>query len=728
MNDDDLIAILRKEEQAAQDWQDSELSAARQEALDYYDRKPFGDEQEGQSKVVTSELADTVESLMPSLMRVFASGEEVVEFTPMHPGEEQAAREASRYVPHVLMRENDGFRILYWFFKDALMYRLSAMTVDLEEKEEAKTDPVAHWTAEQLAAAELLAREVGASEVSIEVEADPQDVDSAASEAAPQTFSGTITIKRRRKRVVPDNIAPEDFLCSPGCRDIDQASFAGYRREVTASDLRLLGMSQEDIDTLSSDRTQTPESWQRDPSAEVDHRRKDSERKFWVVVAYLRADDNGDGISEMLRVVYAHGGGAAGRVIERMEWREGEAPIVAGSPILMSHTLVGRSIHDQVKDLQDVDTALTRGMLDNLYLTNRPRPAISERVNINNVLDWTPGMPIQVRGGDNPAAHISWLQVPSVIGPAQAALEYFATVRENRTGITRYNQGLDADSLNKTASGVSMIMSAAQQRQELIARTFAETSIKRLMRLIYRAIKRAATGKVRYFDGDDWAECDPGRWPDDMHLVVNVALGTGNKQQELQNLMLIGAGQEKLLLAQGGPAGPMVRLEHIANTFRKLVEAAGFKASTQFVASPREIREAPPAPLPPPPPPAPEMVKIRADVEHNAARLALDSRKVEQDAFFRQQEIDIKRAGLSADNVRRESPNAVLDSETGAPVETRTSIGEGMKAQADAIDKLAAGFDQGMQAIAAAMMAEQELIRGPDNRVIGTRRKAMEKN
>jgi hypothetical protein len=87
-----------------------------------------------------------------------------------------------------------------------------------------------------------------------------------------------------------------------------------------------------------------------------------------------------------------------------------------------------------------------------------------------------------------------------------AALEYMATVRENRTGIVRNNQGLDADSLNKTASGMNMLMSAAQQRQELIARVLAETAIKRLYRLVYRAIKRACTGPVKYWSGKQFAK------------------------------------------------------------------------------------------------------------------------------------------------------------------------------------------------------------------------------
>lgn len=666
LSDEDLIQILRLEEHAASKWNDSELNAHREMAQDYYDRKPFGDEQEGQSKVVTSEFADTIESFMPGLMRVFASGEEVVEFTPMTQGEEQAAKEASQYVPHVFMRQNDGFRVFHSLFKDALMGRLSAAMVDSEEIEKTQTDTVMKWTAEQLAAAQVAAEEAGASEVILDVQPDqPEamtDVDPATGMpiAPVQTFSGTITLTRTKKRVVVDNIAPEDILISPGARDIDDASFVGYRKQVTASALRKLGMKQDDIDDLSSDRSQTSEEDQRQEGNTTEqNQRKDSERRFWLVVGFVKADDNDDGISEMLRCVYAHAGGQAGRIIERMEWEEGEAPIAIGTPILMPHTIVGRSIFDQVQDLQDVGTALTRGMLDNLYLTNRPRPAINGRVNINQVLDWTPGMPIQVTGNDNPAAAISWLQVPSIMAAAQGGLEYFATVRENRTGVTRYNQGLDADSLNKTAAGVNMIMTAAQQRQELVARTFAETCVKRLMRLVYRAVKRNATGPIPYFNGEDWAECDPTKWPDDMHLVVNVALGTGNKQQEMQNLQIIGMAQEKLIAAQGGPQGALVKPEHIANTARKLIEAAGFKSSSMFLASPKEIKATPPQE----PPPNPEMQKVQMQAEAKKAELAMqaehDQAKLQQESQMAQQrlmaDIALKREAAQADmQIKRE--------------------------------------------------------------------------
>jgi hypothetical protein len=136
LSDSDLLGILRKEESAASNYQWSALSQTREDALNYYDREPYGDEQDGASQVVTSEFADVIESIMPGLMRVFTSTDDVAEFTPGAPGEEQWAREASEYVPHVFMRQNDGFRILYWMIKDALMYRLGAVTVDLEDYSE----------------------------------------------------------------------------------------------------------------------------------------------------------------------------------------------------------------------------------------------------------------------------------------------------------------------------------------------------------------------------------------------------------------------------------------------------------------------------------------------------------------------------------------------------------------------------------------------------------------
>ncbi len=675
--DDELIALLRQEEEAASGFQDAALSAIREEALAYYDRQPYGDEQEGASSIVTSEFADVVESLMPGLMRVFTGSDDLAKFVPTAPGQEKWAKEASEYVPHVLMRQNDGFRIISALLKDALMYRLSGVTVDLEDVEDRRSVPVRNLTQD---AVDLIVAEAEAqgAELAMELVPDRPDapqpaIDGVAAEmSAPppgQTFSGIVTVTHKRKRVVVDSIAPEDIRFSPAARDEDKASFLGFIKRVTSSDLVKLGLTQEEIDDLNTDNDLSDEAAQRNEGVLEDAERSgplaggqgDSERSLSLVVAYIRADDDGDGISELLRVVYAHGGGTAGRIVERLAW-SGPASIALATPILMPHTIVGRSLFDQTQDLQQLGSVLTRGLLDNLYIVNRPRPVISDQVNLDSLIDWVPGSPIRLKPGARPGDnHVAWLQVPNVSGAVLSALEHLSTVRENRTGVSRYNQGMDAESLNKTLGGLDRIMSAASQRQDLIARTFAETAIKRLYRLIYRAVKRAATGPLAYWPrlGGAFTNCDPSQWPDDMELSVDVA-GIGNREQAIGHLALVGSMQEKLVVLQGGKAeGPFVTAENIANAAQKLTEILGYKARGLFFRSADEVvNDAAPTPPPAQPAPSPELLAAQAQIEilreAAAADLQIKREKAEADIaiarFKARQWADIERfkAGLKA--------------------------------------------------------------------------------
>src|SRR5258708_4894724 len=189
LSDSDLLDILRKEENAASNYQWSALSQTREDALNYYDREPYGDEQDGASQVVTSEFADVIESIMPGLMRVFTSTDDVAEFTPGAPGEEQWAKEASAYVPHVFMRQNDGFRILYWMIKDALMYRLGAVTVDLEDVSDKRRIPVTALPQDAIDLVVAEAKGQGA-ELAMELEPDGTDRHPERSEGSHAASSG----------------------------------------------------------------------------------------------------------------------------------------------------------------------------------------------------------------------------------------------------------------------------------------------------------------------------------------------------------------------------------------------------------------------------------------------------------------------------------------------------------------------------------------------------------
>lgn len=628
-----LKSTLYREEQNARAWQDGEMTEHRSKSFKYYNREPMGDEEPGQSQVVTSEYQDTIESIMPALIRVFTSGDQVVEFSADSPDDVQFEDEATDYVSHLLMRQNEGFIFWTWFLKDCLMYRLAWAMVDVEEKEEVKSKAFGPLPPDAFAVmrqqAEQLAEQSGAE---LEIEADEPDEQG--------MISGKITTKRKVKVVRIENIAPEDGMVSPMARHVDGASMTGYRKRVTASELRIMGLSEEDIGELSPDELYTVEQAERQPdviqaTSERDQD-GDSERQYWICVQFVRFDWNDDGISELLRVVYAHAGGEPSAVIELEEWTDGVAPVIPGSPILMSHTIPGKSIFDLVKDIQEISTAVTRGMLDNLYLTNRPRPAVSDAVDLQSLIDWTPGMPIRMRQGKKPTPdELTWVQVPTVMDKTLPVLQHKDQVLQRRTGVSSDQQGVLDENMNPTAQGANLAVAAASERIDLIAKTIAETAGKRLYRLIYRAVKRVASGPVTYRSGDDFKTVDPTKWPDDMAMEANVGFGAANKQQQLQHLMLVGQGQEKLIQMQGGPNGPVITPAHAANTFRRILRTMGLKATDQYVGSEQEIQQGIAQQQQQPPPPNPEMVKaqahVQAEQQKNAATLQLDQQKHQAD-------------------------------------------------------------------------------------------------
>ena len=204
-------------------------------------------------------------------------------------------------------------------------------------------------------------------------------------------------------------------------------------------------------------------------------------------------------------------------------------------------------------------------------------------------------------------------------------MEWLQNMRENRTGVTRYNQGLDSDSLNKTARGISQIMSASQQRIELIARIAAETGIvdafRNIQELVIKHQRRPRMIRLR----NKWVEIDPRAWTSEMDVKISVGLGTGNKDQMLQHLQLIAAAQEKIIMLQGGPNGPIVDWNAIYKTASKIAQNAGFKDGDQLFIDPSS------APPQQPPGPSPEQQKMQAEMEMDKARLEMDAQRQQMD-------------------------------------------------------------------------------------------------
>jgi hypothetical protein len=249
--------------------------------------------------------------------------------------------------------------------------------------------------------------------------------------------------------------------------------------------------------------------------------------------------------------------------------------------MLMPHRHIGRSYTDLTRDIQLIKSTLMRGQLDNMYLSNNGRYAISDRVNLDDMLTSRPGGIVRVQG--EPGTSIMPLTHAPFPQTSFQMVEYMDSMKEKRTGITAYNQGLDSNSLNKTASGMQQIMSAAQQRLELVARTFAETGVKSLFMLVHRLVRKNVTKPDIVRIRNKWVNIDPREWKNRKDLSISVGLGAGNKDQQLMHLNAILQMQREAL--QVGLTSP----EKIYNALSKLTQNAGFKDPEEFWNNPANM-------------------------------------------------------------------------------------------------------------------------------------------
>jgi hypothetical protein len=551
MSDSDLAAILDAKIHNALGYQGGRLSQERRQAERYYKGDSFGNEIDGRSQVVSRDVAEAVDSMMPSLMRIFASGDQVVRFNPSGPQDEAIADQATDYVNWIWNQQNEGFANFYSWFKDALLKKTGAIKIWWDESEDFTRETYQGLTDLEL---QMLALDPGI-EISEHDEypdksataPSPQDSASGEPVAAPPTGApdpgaaepGALgrpptnmtaipmlhdvvvrrTIRDGRVRVQP--LPPDEFLIDRRAVSLDEAPFVAHRVKRTLSELVEMGFPKAKLANIEGDDAA-------DYSLERLERFQDEDempwrnagtldptmREMWITECYIRVDYDGDGIAELRKVTVAGEGAAV--VLENEEIDD--HPFAALTPIPMPHKFHGMSIAEQTVDLQLIKSTLWRGALDALYLSNAPQiGAVEGQVNLDDLLNRRPGGIVRLK---SPDALVPITTAP-LGGDVFQMIEYIDNVREQRTGVTRYNQGLDADTLNRTASGINAIQNAAQQRLELIARVFAETGVKRAFRRILELVcKHQQKPKIIRLR-QRWVAMDPREWNDEMDLSVS---------------------------------------------------------------------------------------------------------------------------------------------------------------------------------------------------------------
>ena len=649
MNEGELQSVVASYISDAIQYIDDDISPIRAESTKYYRGDPFGNEVDGRSQVVSRDVRDSVQAVLPSMMRVFFGSETVVEFVPRTASDMAMSEQATDYVNYIVREDNDAIAIFYSVFKDALMNKGGFVKWWWDDSVEVQTH-----TFEGLdeGALGLILQEEGVEAVSVEGRPAPgippeqmQQME-AQGQPVPQLYDVEIKRRRKRNRVKIETMPPEEFFVDAAATTLDDAMVVGHRTMSTVSDLVALGYDRDMLDDHLSDEfafVDSDEYSARYSNTEMPGPVSAYERKRVLYTeAWCYIDYDGDGISELRRVCTV---GNNYKVVNNEPADSIPFAMFACDP--EPHVFFGSDIADLTKDIQRVKSAVLRGMLDSLSFALYPRTGVVEgMVNIDDVLNPEVGAIIRMRQ----PGMVQQLNVPFLGKDAFPMIQYLDAMKEARTGQTAASQGLDPDVLQSTTSvAVAATIRGAEQHLELMARLFAD-SFKRMFKGILKLVITHQDKERIVRLRDEWVPIDPRVWDSTMDCSVSVGLGVGTTDERLAVLNQTAMRQQEAL-EKLGPNNPLVGLGQIRNTLSKMLEISGYPDSNQFFKPIPLDYEAPP---PQPPMPAPEELLAQAQMADIEARTAIDQQKIELDAMKQQQLDERESARIAGDLAIRE--------------------------------------------------------------------------
>ena len=595
-----------------------ELSTDRVTATKYYSGHLPEQEDEGRSGATSYDTRDTINAILPALMRVFFGANKIMQFTPKGPEDVPQSEQITDYINNLILEKQPNFfTTMMAVFKDALIRRTGVLKYWHEETEKVTSSRFSGLDEQQ---AQMLAGE--------------DDVESLEMEPSGQTAEGiplfNITLKRRVKEgnIKIEALPPEEFCISRTAKSVQDADIVAHRSYKTISDLVALGYDRDLVEEhagIEESFSNNEEYYNRHSDNATRHQGnlEPASRKVLYCESYVKIDKDNDNFSELLRVCTI---GNAHNVVNVMP--VDQIPFVCFTPDPTPHSWDGASVTDIVADIQRIKSAILRNVMDSLVMAVNPRMMVQEgAVNMKDVLNTEVGAIIRAK---NPTA-VTQLSMPFVGQAALPILGMLDELKASRTGITKVSQGLDVESLTSTAKvGIDAGVKAAQAHIELIARIFAETGLKPLYKGVLKLVCQHQDREKMVRLRNQWVPIDPRAWDSDMDLTVDIPLGGGNDAEKLgflENIMKV----QDALLQRLGPENPIVNLRQHYQTLSKIVQLAGFQDPSMFFTDPAQYQ--PPPPEPKEPTPEEEYIKIqglkaKADAQNDAQKLELEREKM----------------------------------------------------------------------------------------------------
>lgn len=708
LDDDEIESIVGSELTDAISFCDSELSPLRATATDFYFGRPFGDETEGRSQMVSHDVRDTVNQILPSMMRVFCGSDKIVEFEPVGPEDVQNAEQATDYANYILNNDNDGFSIIYSTLKDTLVRKCGIVKAYWDVKEQVKVEKYTGLDDQTLS---ILVNEpdtkgeVTRTTVEMMQGTDPQTGMPVMMPVNVHDVTVTKTIKKGRVKIEP--MPPEELVIARRDKYIGE-TFAAHRRLMTVSDLVAMGYDEAEVEEHATDEelSSSEELLARSNNTSRENGSSainDALRKVLYCECYAKIDRDGDGIAESLKICTMGSGFKVVNVEECDLMPFADFPC---DPEPHVSSLEAISIADDLIDIQRLKSGIWRNSLDSLAQTINPRLKVLPGANVEDVLNNEVGALLRMKSAED----VQPLMTPDTSVAGIQMIGYVDSVKEARTGMSAAAMGLDADALQSTSRiAASATVSGAQAKQELLARIFAN-GMKKLFKIILHLTTTNQDQPRMIRLRKKWIPIDPRVWNAEMDVTINVGLGGGTTQEKLQTLSMVAQKQE-LILQTAGPNNPIVSLAQYSKTLSRMVELAGFKDSDSYFTQLPDDYKAPPQQ--PQPAPEAQAAALLAQVEHektqakaqaDAANIQLKAK--EQELKAQQQQFDnaiaaekmnreyaVKEAQLKLDYAEKEAAfkikeaelvlkqlQAVQNSQQPSPQQSSDKLGEAINA------------------------------------------------
>lgn len=635
-------SILSPEREINLEYYYGNAPGLRSEDGDYYDSLDGSEEGNAplnKSTVVSTDVRDTVMTIMPSLIRIFTSSENIVNFVPRSPDQVATAKMATSDILYTFWDECDGFLLLHNVFKDALTQKVGVVKFGTTVDKEVRIKEFQNVSMEQLQAAiQRYEETAGAGEVEV-LQMDPDPVNPNLIQKARLRYYTSVP----RQFVEP--IAPEDFRIDRRATCVKKARLVGSSCLLSMSDAVSMGIPKEVVEQyVGSYDYYKVERMIRNPGIDTSVIDRDLVE---VGEYFIRIDSDGDGIDELHLITTI---GDNYDIVSDDIVDYPQIAVFCGDP--RPHTVVGDAIADLTRDIQEIKTHLLRGALDSLDASLYPDLVVNESlVNLPDVLSDGIGRVIRTKG--DPTGTVREFRSSFVGTDVFQMMAQMDLIRQARTGISEASKGVDPKALQSTnLMGIEAIVTGAQERIELIARILAETGFRDLMKGLLREVCANPNPARTYELNGEWVEIDQTLFDDTMRCRVNPSLGKGTDTTRMQALQMV-QNSQMTVFTQMGLVNPLVTIEQYQNTISDMLAMVNIKDTSRYFnrITPEIMQQlsGPKEPTPEDKIATAELEKVKKDVVVATGQLAVEREKLdlERDKIAAQDEFNRDKLGLT---------------------------------------------------------------------------------